>query len=58
MFSRNPNFLPLQSTKKTDAVIAPGGVLTSGLLTLPLQNQTRVSERCGLQEAVTGSEGE
>lgn len=58
MFSRNSDFLPLQSTKKTDAVIAPGRVLTSRLLTLPFQNQTSVTKRRRLEEVVTGGEGE
>lgn len=58
MLSRNANLLALQSPKETYAFISPRGILTSGLLALPFQNQTSITKGGGLKEVVPRGEGE
>lgn len=58
MLARNPNLLPLQTSKETNVVVSPRTVLSSGRLTLPLENKPGIAKRGGLEEVVTSSKGE
>ena len=58
MLSRYSHFLSLKSTKESDAIVTPRIILTSCLLTLPLQNESSITKRCRLKEVVAGREWE
>lgn len=53
VLTRDPDLLPLQATKETDAIIPWRAVLSTGLLLgLPLEDKTSVAEGSRLKEVV------
>ena len=59
MLARDPDLLPLQATEEPNTIVSSRVVLTTVLLlTLPLEDETGVTEGGRLEEVVAGGEWE